>query len=272
MLFLVDATDAIRMGVANGPRNGIGVIEYIASRLGWAQSHWGFDDLAVLFDAETSFRTEMFPKHLPRSKDKDIRYFEQLQAWLISVGAAWLQVDGFEAVDLAASVIEGWCPEQTVLLTRHPLSAFVMSPTEQVEVVRKLLIFRKQSVQRLNWKEFSASIWRCSKTKWFQFSLVDYCCLTGVGKIKVLEVQPAMAQLLLDQYGSLEGIADALPELRLCGKMIHAPIRRRIERIVERRLDLRACLVPRSDVPLPEVDLTAPNLRRFFDDSGFREN
>lgn len=266
MLLIVDASDAIADSLKNCENRGVSLIEDLSFRLATAQKALDFDELAVVFDGDFSYRTEIFPSYRLRYSDTRVHcYAEQLQAWLVSVGAAWFQLEGFETVDLAGSIIERRT-DRVGFLGRHRLSVFFLDPTEQVEIYRgvNLTFGDERCLQRLTWQEFATPIWRCSKNKWFRFSLEDFYALTGVGRLKASETSPALAQLLLDEYGDLEGLADAYPDIRLCGQLIKAGMRRRVEKVLERRFDLRACLRPRRDAPVPDFDLTAPDLGRFL--------
>jgi len=120
------------------------------------------------------------------------------------------------------------------------------------------------------WPDLVADVFSL-KNKPIDIALEDYLCLRGVPGCKGAEqVGRVTSRALLAKYGDLEGIRAAWPNLSIPPD--NKPLRRiqidGLRDMFDRLSIIRNVVLFRRDVPLPPIDLTTPDLKKFRKSDG----
>jgi 5'-3' exonuclease len=228
-------------------------ISVFASRLAYFQKRWNPEECVVAFDGENLFRRELspgyrvqFPPFVPAET------VTELMDWVQSQGVPYLYDSAFEAGDLAATLISQH--EGTAVYVSPKIMARRLVESGRVAVLKTMYAGRERErkPQFYTWPDLVADVFQG-----LDFPLDDYLCLVGLpGCPGAVGIGPYRARALLGQYGTLVGIQEAWPELKIEDKRLNVPTLEGLRSLFDRLAIVRNVVLFKKDVHiLKRLDL-----------------
>jgi len=276
-LFAVDASSAVvheQWYAAERIRSPDLGLPLFCSRLASILYRWRPDKFVVCFDGEQNFRREFMPKYQPQSRwlstsnkwRVDDTLLQQAYEWCLSQGVPVMQHVNYEAADLAASLF--WQnPEDKGAWCSHNMIGFQLIESERVAQLRRFSFSRKTGVREplwYTWPELAMDIYMF-RMRAVPGDIIDYWCMVGLPhQIKGAKlIGNTKAKSLLQDYGSMDGIYNAMGDLKFGSRKANKEELAGLRDMFDRIAILRNMLILRTDVPLPDIDLTPPDLEKF---------
>jgi 5'-3' exonuclease len=270
-LFVIDASNVAlhELGISKQcrDREKAPASEWFADRVACIQQRYRPDELVIAFDGDNLYRKELAPDYLPGSIPKYNRalpkILDEVRDWATLAGVPCLVDSAFEAGDIAAT-----------LISKHEGTAVFCTSSKMarqlVESNRVALLTHYNPDPKLYrcprfylWPDLVADVFTLRRNP-LHFDLDDYLCLVGrPGCIGALGIGPVFARALLHKYKTLDAIRDAWPDLEADGLKVCKAQQEGLRSMFDRLALIRNMVLLRRDVPLPKVDLTCPDLKKF---------
>jgi len=242
-------------------------LSVFASRLAFIQARWKPDECVVVFDGDSLFRRELAPGYASQNENFIAKWITPLMVqvtdWVQSQGVPYLYDSAFEGGDLAATMIAQH-DGPAVYVSRNPMARQLVE-SGRVAILEQMYSGRdkKRRPQFYTWPDLVADVFSV-RGKSLHFPLEDYYCLVGVrGCPGAVGTGVARARALLGQYGTLVGIQEAWPELKIEGKQLNVPMLEGLRSLFDRLAIVRNVVLFKKDVPIPSISRELPDLQKF---------